>query len=65
MKVKEIRELTLDEIKLKLKDKQKELVNLKLKLAMKNLENPNKLKEAKRDVARMLTIINEKTKGAK
>jgi large subunit ribosomal protein L29 len=60
MKAKEIRDLTVDEIKLKLKDRKKELLDMKLKLAMKVLENPNKLRDAKREIARMLTIIKEK-----
>ncbi|MFH1825543.1 MAG: 50S ribosomal protein L29 [Candidatus Firestonebacteria bacterium] len=63
MKAKEIRDLTIEEIKMKVQDIQKELVNLKIKLAMKSLENPNKVREAKRNLARMFTILKEKEKN--
>ena len=63
MKTKEIRDLTAEEIKMKIKEKQKELMSLKIKLAMKSLENPNKISESKQDLSRMLTILKEK--GAK
>ena len=63
MKLKEIKDLTADEIKLKLGEKKKELMGLKLKLAMKTLEKPSLIRESKKEIARMLTII--KQKGAK
>jgi large subunit ribosomal protein L29 len=65
MKVKEIRDLTIEEIKAKLSDKQKELIDLKVKLSMKSLENPNKIKETKKDIARLFTILKEKEKEKK
>ena len=65
MKVKEIRDLTIEEIKAKLSDKQKELIDLKVKLSMKSLENSNKIKETKKDIARLFTILKEKEKEKK
>ena len=63
MKLKEIKDLTADEIKLKLGEKKKELMGLRLKLAMKTLEKPSLIRESKKEIARMLTIL--KQKGAK
>lgn len=63
MKIKEIRDLTPDEIKIKIKEKKMELMGLRIKLSMRSLDNPKKIMEGKRDLARMLTILKEK--GAK
>ncbi len=60
MKAKEIRDLTVEELKLKLKDKKKELMDLKVKLAMRSLEKPGTIPAAKKDIARMLTILKQK-----
>lgn len=65
MKSKEIRELSIDQLKQQLISKEEELFNLKIQLATKQLENPMKIREARRNVARLKTILREKEKGSK
>lgn len=65
MKASKIRDLTLEELKNKLKETQNDLFNLKIKLNRKLLDNPMKIREAKRDVARIKTIIREKEHAKK
>ncbi len=65
MKPKEIREISVDQIKQQLISKEEELFNLKIQLATKQLENPMKIREARRNVARLKTILREKEKGSK
>ncbi len=62
MKATEIRELTLDEIKGKEKDLREEIFNLKFRLSSGQLEDQSKIKLAKRNLARVLTIMKEKQK---
>ncbi|MEI6845428.1 MAG: 50S ribosomal protein L29 [Candidatus Firestonebacteria bacterium] len=65
MKNKEIRDLTPEEIKVKLTDKKKELMEIKMKHAMRSLEKVNLIPQVRKDIAKMLTILKEKQKGAK
>ena len=65
MKSKEVRELNIEQLKQQLISKEEELFNLKIQLATKQLENPRKIREARRNVARLKTILREKEKGFK
>ncbi len=65
MKPKEVREMSIDQLKQQLILKEEELFNLKIQLATKQLENPMKIREARRNVARLKTILREKEKGSK
>ncbi len=60
MKVSEIRNLSTEEIETKVKETKKELLNLRVKNATGSLEKPSKIKELRKDVARMLTILKER-----
>ncbi len=60
MKAKEIREMTLDEMGRKLEELKKDLFNLRFQHATNQLENPIKIVDVKRDIARINTIIREK-----
>ncbi|MCI9279830.1 MAG: 50S ribosomal protein L29 [Bacilli bacterium] len=60
MKVNEIRNLSNEEIETKVKETKKELLNLRVKNATGSLEKPSKIKELRKDVARMLTILKER-----
>lgn len=60
MKPKEIRELSLDETQRKRDDLIQELFNLRFQHGTGQLENTARLKQTKRDVARVETIIREK-----
>ncbi|HXL73669.1 MAG TPA: 50S ribosomal protein L29 [bacterium] len=65
MKSKEIRELNVEQLKQQLISKEEELFNLKIQLSTKQLENPMKIRDARRHVARLKTILSEKEKGSK
>ena len=65
MKSKEIRDLSIEQLKQNLISKEEELFNLKIQLTTKQLENPMKVREARRNVARLKTILREKEKGPK
>lgn len=60
MKIKEIRELSADELNAKLKELKTELFNLRFQHAINQLENTNRIPEVKRDIARVLTVLQEK-----
>lgn len=63
MKIKEIRDLNIEEIKNKIVEKKKEVMELKIKHSMRSLEKPSFISQAKRDIAKLLTILKEKQKG--
>lgn len=63
MKVKEIRELTTEQIESKIVEAKDEIFSLRLKQATGNLEKPSKIHELRKDVARMKTILAERKKA--
>ena len=60
MKIKEIRDLTTEELQVKVTDLKKELFTQRFALATNNLENPMKISAIKKDIAKVLTVIREK-----
>lgn len=64
MKVSEIRKLSSEELNTKVIETKKELLNLRIKNATGALDKPSKLKELKKDVARMLTVLKERENSA-
>jgi large subunit ribosomal protein L29 len=60
MKVREIRELNHDDMKSRIEDTRKSLVDLRFQLAMRKLESPAKLRQTRKLLARLLTIQSEK-----
>ncbi len=61
MKANEIREMSLEELNVKLNDLKKDLFNLRFQNATNQLENPKQITEVHRDIARVKTVITEKT----
>ena len=59
MKASEIRELSLEEKLRKANDLKEELFNLRFQHEIGQLENPQKMKQIKREIARVKTIIKE------
>ena len=59
MKVNEIRDLKIDELQEKLQDLKKELFNLRFQHATNQLENPMRIAEVKKTIARIKTVIKE------
>ncbi len=60
MKAKEVRDMNTAELTVKLDDLKKDLFNLRLQHATNQLDNPIKIAEVKRDIARVKTIIRER-----
>ena len=60
MELKKMREMTEIELTGELEKMKKELFNLRFQHATGQLENPVKMREVKRDIARVKTIIREK-----
>ena len=65
MKTKELRELTVDELNIKLKELSEELFNLRFRHAIGQLENPASLKTCKKDIAKIKTILRARELAAK
>lgn len=59
-KVKELRDLTEDELERKLLDLKDELWRLRFQLATQQLENPMRIREVRKAFARTMTIIRER-----
>ena len=60
MELKKMREMTEVELNTELGKMKKELFNLRFQHATGQLENPVKMRELKKDIARVKTIIKEK-----
>ncbi len=59
MKASEIKELTGVELTQKLNDAQQELFNLRLKQSSGQLEKPSRIRELRRDIARIHTVAQQ------
>ena len=60
MKVTELRELSQQELNDKLSACKEELFNLRFQLAINQLDNPKKISDVKKTIARIKTIIHER-----
>ena len=60
MKVTELRDMTADQLQAKLKELKGELFNLRFQHAINQLENPHKISDVKKDIARVMTVLQEK-----
>ena len=60
MKAEELRDMTGDELNAKLKELKNELFNLRFQHAINQLDNPHKIVDVKKDIARVMTILQEK-----
>ena len=60
MELKKMRDMTEIELNTELSKMKKELFNLRFQHATGQLENPVKIRELKKDIARVKTIIREK-----
>ena len=60
MKVKEIRELSTEDINAKLKETKEELFNLRFQQATGNLEKPSRIRELRHTVAGLKTVLKER-----
>lgn len=60
MKVKDLKEKTVEELNQQLEETQKELFNLRLQQAVGQLENSSRIRDLRRTVARIKTLQGEK-----
>ena len=60
MKITEIREKTSEQLTELLKEKKAELFNLRFQHAIHQLDNPQKIVETKKTIAKILTVLTEK-----
>ncbi len=60
MNTKDIRNKTAEELKATLSEKKEALLNLRFQHAINQLDNPHKIVETKKDIARIMTVIREK-----
>ena len=63
MNAKEIRELSLNEIKKKTHDDQNELVGLRIRKQVGQVENTSKIRSLRREIARLKTILVQKERA--
>lgn len=60
MELQEIRDMTLEELFLKEKEARKELFNLRYQMLSEQTVNPQRIKNARREIARIKTVVREK-----
>ncbi|TMQ69394.1 MAG: 50S ribosomal protein L29 [Candidatus Eisenbacteria bacterium] len=60
MKASAIRDRTPDEIRQRLTELREELFNLRFRNSMRQLDSPLKIRQGRREIARLLTVLREK-----
>ena len=61
MTINEIKELSLEELEVKVNELKQELFNLKFQKTLGQLQNTAKIRDVKRTIARLKTVVTEKT----
>lgn len=64
MKIKELRELTVEELAVRRRELKQETINLRVQQQSGQLENPARLLHVRRELARIETIITERAAAA-
>ena len=60
VKAQTMKDMTVDEITQRVKELREELFNLRFRNSMRQLDNPLKIRESRREMARLLTVMREK-----
>ncbi|MDI9441322.1 MAG: 50S ribosomal protein L29 [Firmicutes bacterium] len=60
MKAKEVRNLSTDELAVRLEELKEELFNLRFQLATGQLDNPMRIREVRKNIARVKTVMRER-----
>ncbi len=60
MKAAQLREQSVDELRRTLSDLEDQLFKLRFQKSTGQIENPVKIREVRRDIARVLTVLNER-----
>lgn len=61
MKASELKDMTSAELTSKLKELKSELLNLRFQNAINQLDNPHKIEQTKKDIARVMTVLRQKS----
>ncbi|MBE7497390.1 MAG: 50S ribosomal protein L29 [Verrucomicrobiaceae bacterium] len=64
MKIKELRESTVEELSARRRELKQEALNLRIQQQSGQLENPSRLKLIRREIARIETIITDRSRAA-
>jgi large subunit ribosomal protein L29 len=64
VEIADMRQMTLDELRIKLDDLMEEQFNLKFRLTTQPLDDPLRIRTVRRDIARVKTLIREKEAAA-
>lgn len=65
MKIKELRELSVEELGARRRELRQEMLNLRVQQQIGQLENPARLHLLRREVARIETLLSERSAAAK
>ena len=65
VKASAMREMTADEIRERITELRAELFNLRFRNSMKQLDNPLKIREGRRELARLITVLGAKEREKK
>lgn len=60
MKAKEMQNMTVEELAKKLGDLKEELFNLRFQHSINQLDNPHRIDDVKKDIARVMTVMRQK-----
>jgi large subunit ribosomal protein L29 len=63
MKAKELRNMSSEDLKKKDKDLREDYFKLRFQNGIRRLENPSRLAQLRKEIARIQTIINEQVRG--
>ena len=63
MKVQEVREMSGDDLRLQEKDLRDQIFRMRIQKAMGQTDTPTKVRELRRDLARVLTVLRDKRKA--
>jgi len=63
-KAHDLRDLAVEELEVQVREKSEELMNLRIQLNMRQLDNPLRVRQTRREIAVLRTVINQK-KGAR
>ena len=64
MKARELRELTDDELRQRLRERREDLFSFRMQMVTGTVDNVRAARNARRDIARMLTILGERRRAA-
>ena len=63
MKIAELRDKSADELHTRERELNEQLFKLRFQRATGRIENPNKIREVKREIARIKTLLNEQSRA--